>query len=143
MEHVLSFCCATFLIYVRQIGIMKKIIILLSVLLPVITIISCGFPDGSINIKHSQYSHYYEMTAEFNPEETTKVDKWLDKELAAGDMSFVNTRMDGEITLDDKTTFYIKKSPGYLNIKFDKEKNSDAAFVKVKSVCDGINEVVR
>ena len=122
---------------------MKKLSILLFVLLPVFIIISCGFPNGSISIKHSQYDHYYEMTAKFNPEKTTEVDTYLDKELSAGDMSFVNTRMDGEITLDDKTTFYVKKSPGYLNIKFDKEKNSAEAFSKVKSVCDGINEVVR
>ena len=122
---------------------MKKFAILLCVLLPVITIISCGFPDGSISIKHSQYDHYYEMTAKFNPEKTTEVDRWLNQGLSAGDMSFVNTHMDGEITLDDKTTFYVKKSPGYLNIKFDKEKNSDKAFSKVRSVCEGINEVVR
>ena len=122
---------------------MKKFTILLCVLFPVITIISCGFPGGSISIKHSQYDHYYEMTAKFNPEKTTEVDRWLDQGLSAGDMSFVNTHMDGEITLDDKTTFYVKKSPGYLNIKFDKEKNSDKAFSKVRSVCEGINEVVR
>ena len=122
---------------------MKKITILLCVLLPVITIISCGFPDGSISIKHSQYDHYYEMTAKFNPEKTTEVDKWLDQELSAGNMIFANTRVDGEITLDNKTTFYVKKSPGNLHIKFDKEKNSDESFVKIKSVCEGINEVVR
>ena len=122
---------------------MKKLAILLCVLLPGITIISCGFPDGSISIKHSQYSHYYEMTAKFNPEKTTEVDKWLDKELRSGNMSFVNTRMDGEIALDNKTTFYIKKSPGYLHIKFDKEKNSDEAYSKIRSVCEGINDVVR
>lgn len=134
---------ATLLGYVRQISIMKKITILLYLLLAVITITSCGFPDGSISIKHSQYSHYYEMTAKFNPERTTEVDKYLDKELSSGDMSFINTRMDGEITLDNKATFYIKKSPGYLHIKFDKEKNSDETFIKIKSVCEGINEVVR
>ena len=122
---------------------MKKITILLYLFLAVITTTSCGFPDGSISIKHSQYSHYYEMTAKFNPEKTTEVDKYLDKELSRGDMSFINTRMDGEITLDNKATFYIKKSPGYLHIKFDKEKNSDEAFIKIKSVCEGINEVVR
>ena len=122
---------------------MKKLAILLSALLPGIALISCGFPDGSISIKHSQYDHYYEMTAKFNPEKTTKVDKYLDHELSSDDMSFINTQMDGEITLDNKTTFYIKKSPGYLNIKFDKEKNSEEAFHKVKSVCEGINDVVR
>jgi hypothetical protein len=119
---------------------MKKLAILL---LPVITILSCGFPDGSISIKHSQYDHYYEMKAKFNPDKTSKVDKYLDKELTGGNMSFVNIEMDGDITLDDKTTFYIKKSPGYLNIKFDKEKNSNEAFVKIKSVLEGINDAVR
>jgi len=122
---------------------MKKLAILLSVLLAGIAIISCGFPNGSISIKHSQYDHYYEMTAKFNPEKTTKVDKYLDQELSSGDMSFTNTEMDGEITLDNRTIFYIKKSPGYLNIKFDKEKNSEEAFNKIKSVCEGINDVVR
>ena len=122
---------------------MKRIAILFSALFLCIAIASCGFPDGSISIKHSQYSHYYEMTAKFNPDKTTEVDKWLDKELSTGNMSFVNTSMDGDITLDDKTTFYIKKSPGNLHIKFDKEKNSDEAFFKIKSVCEGINDVVR
>ena len=122
---------------------MKKLSILLFVLLPVITITSCGFPDGSISIKHSQYDHYYEMTAKFNPEKTTKVDKYLDEELSSSNMSFVNIEMDGEITLDNKTNFYVKKSPGYLHIKFDKKKNSDEAFTKIKSVCEGINDVVR
>src|SRR6186713_2543221 len=117
---------ATFLVYLRQIGIMKKLAILLFVLLPLLSIISCGFPDGSISIKHSQYDHYYEMTAKFNPEKTTEVDRWLDKELSSGDVSFTNTEIDGDITLDDKSVFYIKKSPGFLNIKLDKEKNSDA-----------------
>ena len=119
---------------------MKKTIILLFVAL---SIISCRFPDGSISIKHSQYDHYYEMTAEFNPDRTARVDSYLDKELAAGKTTFVNTEMDAELTLDDKTTFYIEKSPGYLNIKFDKEKNSEEAFKKLKAVLEGIGEVVR
>ena len=122
---------------------MKKIPILPAVLALLTTIISCGFPGGSIDINHSQYGHYYEMTAKFNPDKTTQVDRYLDRELSTGNMVFVNTRMDGEITLDDKTTFYIKKSPGYLKIKFDKVKNSDEAYTKVKAVLDRIGEVVR
>ena len=119
---------------------MKKLAILLFVSL---TIISCGFPDGSISIKHSQYDHYYEMTAKFNPDKTDQLDRYLDKELRSGNMCFVNTKMDADITLNDKTTFYIKKSPGYLNIKLDKEKNSEEAFTKLKGVLEGIGEVVR
>ena len=54
--------------------------------------------------------------------------------------NFGNSVMDGEITLDNKTTFYINKSPGYLHIKFDKEKNSNEVFSKIKFVCAGIND---
>ena len=120
---------------------MKTIIILSFVLLT--SRISCSFPDGSISIKHSQYNHYYEMTAKFNPDKTDEVDRYLDSELSSTKMIFANTEMDGDITLDDKTTFYVKKTPGFLNIKLDKEKNSEEAFTKLKGVLEGIGEVVR
>ena len=132
-----------FLVPLRQIIIMKNPAILFCALSLCVIIISCGFPGGSISIKHSEYSHYYEMTAKFNPDKTAAVERWLDQELSAGDMSFANTEIDGNITLDDKSVFYIKKSPGFLNIKLDKEKNSDATYKKLRSVCEGINDVVR
>ena len=122
---------------------MKNSAIVLYALSLCITIISCGFPGGSVSIKHSQYSHYYEMTAKFNPDRTAAVERWLDKELATGDVSFTNTEIDGNITLDNQATFYIKKSPGFLNIKLDKEKNSAAVYQQIRAVCEGINEVVR
>jgi hypothetical protein len=122
---------------------MKKSAIFFYALLVCITIISCGFPDGSISIKHSEYDHYYEMTAKFNPDRTVAVERWLDKELSTGDVSFSNTQIDGNITLDNEATFYMKKSPGFLNIKLDKEKNSEAIYRKIRSVCEEINEVVR
>jgi hypothetical protein len=122
---------------------MKKPTIFFCALSICIAINSCGFPGGSISIKHSEYDHYYEMTAKFNPDRTAAVERWLDKELASGDLSFANTQIDGDITLDDKSVFYIKKSPGFLNIKLDKEKNSDAIYRKIRSVCEGIKDVVR
>ena len=83
------------------------------------------------------------MTAKFNPERTVAVERLLDKELPSGNVSFANTEIDGNITLDNQATFYMKKSPGFLNIKLDKEKNSDAIYRKIRSVCEGINDVVR
>ena len=122
---------------------MKKPAIFFCALLLCVVIISCGFPGGSISIKHSEYDHYYEMTAKFKPDRTAAVERWLNKELATGDMSFAKTEIDGNITLDNQATFYMKKSPGFLNIKLDKEKNSVEIYRKVRSVCEGINEVVR
>jgi hypothetical protein len=119
---------------------MKKITIVLSIAL---VIISCDFPNGNINIKHSEYDHYYEMIAKFNPDKTAAVERWLDKELPGGDVSFTNTEIDGNITLDNKATFYMKKSPGFLNVKLDKEKNSTAIYERIRSVCKEIDEVVK
>jgi hypothetical protein len=113
---------------------MKKLAI---VLFAAFAVISCRFGNGT-NIKQSQYSHYYELKASFNPERTDQVDRYLDRELGYGHTIFYNTKMDGDLTLDDKTTFYIKKSPGYLKIKFDKAKNSEEAFAKIKSVLERV-----
>jgi len=134
---------ATFLIHSRQIITMKKLSFVFCVLVICTTIISCGFPGGSISIKQSEYSHYFEMTAKFNRDKTAAVERLLDKELSGGNMSFANTQIDGDITLDDKSVFSIKKSPGFLHIKLDKEKNSDAVYYRIKSVCEEIKDVVR
>ena len=131
-------CNSFFFLYVKLCKMKKPVILFV-----LVTIISCGFPGGGISIKHSQHDHYYEMTAKYNPDKTGEVDRYLNKELSIGDISFMNTNLNADITLDDKTTFYIQKSPGYLHIKFDKEKNSEKAYTKLKTVLEGIGEVVR
>ena len=131
---------ATFFITLRQIN-MKKLALLFSIALLAIT--SCDQFRTGINIKHSEHGHYYEMTASFYPEKDDAVGKYLDRELHSGDLSFANSEVDADITLDDKTTFYMKKSSGYLKIKLDKEKNSEQAYRKVRSALEGINEVVK
>lgn len=57
-------------------------------------------------------------------------------------MSFVNTRIDGTIALDDQSLFYIKKSPGFLTIKLDKDANSEEAYERIKAFCEGIKPIV-
>ena len=83
------------------------------------------------------------MTAKFNPDKTAAVEKWLDKEFPGVNMSFANSEIDGYITLQNQAIFYMKKSPGFLNIKLDKEENSIAIYQKIRFVCEEINEVVR
>ena len=67
----------------------------------------------------------------------------MDDRIGSGsNMSFVNTRIDGQLALDDHTTFYIKKHAGFLEIKLDKDKNSYTSYKKIKSMCEGIKEVL-
>jgi hypothetical protein len=99
--------------------------------------------NGNETINISESGHYYKMLAHFNPAKTTDVDEFMDHKIGKrSNMSFLNSRIDGKIALDDHTTFYIKKSPGYLQIKLDKEENSIEAYERIKSMCEGIKKMI-
>jgi hypothetical protein len=57
-------------------------------------------------------------------------------------VSFSATHIDGRLTLDDRTTFFIKKFPGHIEIKLDKGENSSGSYQRVKSLCEGIKDVL-
>jgi len=109
-----------------------------------ITVISCRYNDnGNINISYSESRHYYSMKAHFSKSKTRDVDEYMDNRIGTGsNMSFLNTRIDGRLALDDHTTFYIKKYAGFIQIKLDKDENSDEAYQKIKSMCEGIEKVL-
>ena len=83
------------------------------------------------------------MLARFNTGKTNDVDEFMDYKIGnKSNMSFVHSRIDGKLALDDHTTFYIKKYPGYLQIKLDKDENSVEAYERIKSMCEGIKKVI-
>lgn len=82
------------------------------------------------------------MKASFSRSKTGAVERYMDDMLATANMSFRHTRIDGEIALDDNSYFYIKKRAGYLYIKLNKDENSDEAYYKIKSMCEGIKRVL-
>ena len=99
--------------------------------------------NGNVNISISESEDYYKMLAHFSTGKTGDVDKFMDHKIGRrSNMSFANSRIDGKLSLDDHITFYIKKYPGYLQIKLDKEENSDASYQRVKSMCEGIKKVI-
>src|ERR1700712_1981480 len=98
---------------------MKKLIPLFA--LACITIMSCH-NHNNLSITCTDSNGYYSMNANFSKSRTRAVERYLDSRIGAlSNMSFVNTRIDGKIALDDHTTFYIKKYPGHIKIKFDKD----------------------
>ena len=112
-------------------------------MLTCITIPSCMHHDGNLNISYSESDHYYSMKADFSKSKTRDVEEYMDRRIGTrSNMSFVNTRIDGTLALDDHTTFYIKKYPGYVEIKLDKDENSGDAYQHIKSMCEGIKKVL-
>lgn len=106
--------------------------------------LSCSQPDKhNINIKVSESEHYYKMQAHFNSRKTKDVDFFMDNKIGnRNNVSFANTKIDGKIILDDHTTFYIKKYPGYLQLKLDKDENSTESYQRIKAMCEGIKKIV-
>ena len=122
---------------------MKKLTTLFFYVLACLTVISCMHNDHDINIAYSEDNHYYSMNAHFPKNKTRDVDEYMDDRIGRrSKMSFVNSRIDGTISLDDHTKFYIKKSPGVLEIKLDKDENSDEAYHEIKLMCQGIKKIL-
>ena len=83
------------------------------------------------------------MKADFPENRMREVDDYMDNKIGnASNMSFTNTRIDGTLALDNHTTFYIKKSDGFLNITLDKDKNSEDSYRQIKSMCEGIKKLL-
>ena len=83
------------------------------------------------------------MYARYNPDATSDLEGYMtDKIGRTSNMSFANTRIKGQLSLDDGTTFYIEKHPGYIEIKLDKAKNSYESYRRIKQMCEGIKKVI-
>ena len=120
---------------------MKKLNALFYVLAGAMAI-SCMGSDDSINISYRNSDRYYSMDAHFSKSKTREVEEYMDHQIGSN-MSFANSSIDGTISLDDHTTFYMQKSPGVLEIKLDKRENSEEAYHRIKYMCEGIKAVVQ
>ena len=80
-----------------------------------ITAFSCMHTNdnGHTNLTFSESDQYYSMNAHFSKSKTRDVEEYMDSRIGTkSNMSFVNSRINGKLALDDHTTFYIKKIPG-------------------------------
>lgn len=120
---------------------MKNMLKLISIS-AILLIYSCRH-RGGMEVTYSENDHFYSMTAVYDPARTHSVERYMDERIGhQNNMSFMNTRIDGTLALDDHTAFYIKKHAGFLEIKLDKDKNSPESYEEIKSLCEGISSRV-
>ena len=101
------------------------------------------FNDHDISISISDDDDEYEMDAAFRRNQTYAVQVYLnDHLLNKGTKLSRNDFVDKEITLDDKTTFYINSNPGSLHIKIDKTENSEESCERIRVVCEDLKEIL-
>ena len=110
-----------------------------------ITAFSCmhSNDNGHTSLTLSESDQYYSMNARFSKSKTRDVEEYMDSTIGTKtNMSFVNSRINGKLALDDHTTFYIKKYPGHIKLKLDKDENSYEAYHRIKAMCEGIKKVL-
>jgi hypothetical protein len=123
---------------------MKKIPVLcFFVLASATTLLSCRHNNHDIDISVSESDDTYSMKADFSTGRTREVDEFMDERIGRrSNMSFVNSRIDGELALDDHTRFYIQKYPGHLEIRLNKDSNSEDSYHAIKTMCTGIKKLL-
>lgn len=106
--------------------------------------LSCRLSHHNISIHISDSEHYYKMYAHYNPNQTEAVDECMNKHLGRhNNISFNNTQIDAHLTLDDGTKLYMKKNPGKLEIKFNKDENSLASYKEIKDLSEGLKTAMQ
>ncbi|MEO6723367.1 MAG: hypothetical protein ABIN67_23575 [Ferruginibacter sp.] len=104
---------------------------------------ACRHHHGDISITYNDAEEYYSMNAYFNENQTRTLEHYMDRRLAKGnDISFINMQNDAMLTLDDHTKFYLKKTPGQIRIRLNKGENSYAAYHRIKSMCEGMKNIL-
>jgi hypothetical protein len=104
---------------------------------------SCFHRHNDFSIRFSDDDDEFEMEADYPRHQSHNVKVFLNDQLLnhvahRGRHSFKNE----EITLDDNTTFYIDAAPGEVNIRVDKDENSEEGYIRVKELCQGLKLVI-
>ena len=106
-------------------------------------LVSCGYHDNKTSISFRDKDQFYSMNAHFSKNRTRAVERYMNEKLGRQNgFSFTNTESDADFTLDDGTRFHLRKYPGHVAIKLDKSRNSDEAYHNIKSMCEGMKEVI-
>ncbi len=100
--------------------------------------------NHNISITLSESEHEYKILAHYPQVDTRKVEDYLTRKLGSeSNVSFINTHIDAELTLNDSTTFYMKHEPGNLAIMFNKDRNSITSYHHIKTLGEGLKNLLK
>ncbi len=121
---------------------MKKLILLFCAL-QCIFLCACRHSDSHTSIQYTDNDNAYSMNAWFSKSKTKKAERYMNEKIGREtNVSFFNKKMDVVLTLDDGSKFYLKKKPGHIVIKMNKDETSEQAYHSIKTMCKGMKDVV-
>ncbi|WAC14547.1 hypothetical protein [Dyadobacter pollutisoli] len=94
-----------------------------------------------IAIKVEDSKDTYKFSASFNRSKTPQVERVINKFIAPTHVESDNG-LDFTTMLDDRTALDIESSPGEVMIKMDKTGHNQVSYMRVKSMCEAIKEVI-
>ncbi|TCC94367.1 hypothetical protein EZ428_06240 [Pedobacter frigiditerrae] len=123
---------------------MKKVHYLITLISA--TLFGCNFNGNndnlSIGVKSTDAGYSFE--ASYPEKKTEKVVAYLEKTLGDDKIFTAPSDIkDEEVALGDSVKFYLKSSPGNIEIDFKKQHNSEASYVKLVNMCKGVKEVLK
>ncbi|MBN9298834.1 MAG: hypothetical protein J0I41_17680 [Filimonas sp.] len=122
---------------------MKRLLVACCIILAVGFLSCVRYRGNNVSIEMQETDNTFTFHGLYNKKKTRKVQQYMDDQIGNNNnLSFVNTTMDATITLDDRTTMYVKLKQGELGIKMDRSKNSYASYVRVREMCEGLKQVM-
>lgn len=104
---------------------------------------ACWHSDKNTSIRYTDNYDSYSMDAWFGRSKTKRAERYMNETMGRqNNFSFHHTETDAVITLDDGSKFYMKKSPGHIVIKMNKDETSDKAYHTIKNMCRGMKDVI-
>lgn len=83
------------------------------------------------------------MDAWYSTNKTKRTERYLNDMIGRDNhISFSHRHAEGLYILDDGSKFYMKKSPGHIMIRVNKDESSDQSLHKIKDICRGMKDVV-
>lgn len=96
-----------------------------------------GFSNhNGVTVRVKESDDTYRLYARYASHKTERVHQYLRKELM-NDL-FRKRKVDADLTLEDRTRFHIKTSPGKLLIQFNKTENDYDSYFRIKQIGEGI-----
>jgi len=91
--------------------------------------------SSSVSLTVEETDDRCQITADYDPAKQKEVEALLDKYLrGTGDPSFTNTRLDAQMTGNDKRTYHIRLQSGELSVKLNKRQNSPETLHDVQEL---------
>lgn len=106
---------------------------------------SCRYHNNhNIKISVNESVGSYRFYASFPEQQTNKIHRLINNRLAPNEL-FASAKdyMNVTTTLQDKTTFAVKASPGIVEITIDREGNSPASYDRIRNMCAEIKTALK